>query len=560
MKRIQDYIIPAVLICVLLLGAVLVGACDDDDEEDTGQPTTTVSPTATTPKGTATPSPTEEIENSTTIATYTIADSTGDWGYPSPYLRYSRGPGYIRMSFIFDTLVWKDENGFVPALAKEWTYDEADNAYTFKLQENAKWHDGQSVTAEDVAFTVEYVKSHPDPFVTLVGASGISRTEVIDDYTVRLYLESQYAPFLCDIAGVMAILPKHIWETVDDPMTFDAPESVIGSGPYKLLDYNKALGTYLYESFEDYYQGGPIVNRLVFVKTSAELASAALMQGEVDATSIQPEMVGTVESKGFTIIRSTYSWCAKMTINHQKEPMNHKEFRQALAYAIDRQALVDVTQRGHGIPGSPGLLAPDNRWYNPEIKQYDYDTDKARQLLEGLGYTLNDDGYFTKDGKALELELISQTTFGFKEVGQFIKDSLEDAGIKINLTIMEGKSVDAKVKAWDFDLSIYGHGGLYEASILPKVITGPGFNSARYTDNEELSQLLEEQLHEMDPKARLAIVQQAEAIYAEDVPAVTLYHPDWFWAHDGNVNIYYTDGGVASGIPIPLNKMALLGK
>jgi peptide/nickel transport system substrate-binding protein len=496
----------------------------------------------------------------TAVESYTIADPTGDWGYPSPYLRYSRGPGYIRMSFVFDTLVWKDESGFVPALAKEWTYDRADNAYTFKLQENAKWHDGEPLTAADVAFTVDYVKSHPDPFVTLVGPSGIKEAVVIDDHTVKLYLETLYAPFLYDIAGTMAILPEHIWKNIEEPMTFDGPEAVIGSGPYKLVDYNKAQGTYLYEAFEDYYQGKPVVDRLVFVKTADEMVTAALTQKEVGAASIQPEMVDDLESQGFTIVRSTYSWCAKLTINHKKEPMNSKEFRQALAYAIDREALVDITQRGHGIPGSPCLLAPDNRWYNPEIEQYEYDLQKTQQLLEGLGYELNEDGYFARNGEVLELDLITQTTYGFKEVGQFIKSALEDAGIKVNLTVMEGKSLDAKVEAWDFDLSVYGHGGLYEPSILPKVITGPGFNSARYTANTELNQLLDDQLHEMDTDTRLKMVQQAEALYAEDVPAITLYHPDWYWAHNGKVDWYYTDGGVASGIPIPLNKMSLLKK
>jgi len=549
MKRILNYLLPAVLMCILLTGTALTGACGDDEE--TGQPTATLSPTPSAPV---------ETQEPESIATYTIADPTGDWGYPSPYLRYSRGPGYIRSSFIFDTLVWKDETGFVPALAKEWTYDEAENSYTFELQENAVWHDSTPVTAEDVAFSVDYYKTHPDPFVTLVGASGVNRAEVIDDHTITLYLETEYAPFLIDVAGVMSILPKHIWENVEDPMTFEDPEAVIGSGPYKLVDYNKAQGTYLFEAFDDYYQGKPIVEKLIFVKTSEELVSAALMQDEADAADIDPEMIQNLESNNFHIIRCSYSWCAKMTINHQKKPLNEKEFRQALAYAIDRQELVDITQRGYGIPGSPGLLAPDNRWYNPDIEQYNYNMEKAQKLLEGLGYTLNDDGYFSKDGKTLELNLITQAAYGFKEVGQFIKDSLEEAGIKINLQIMEGKSLDAKVQAWDFDLSVYGHGGLYEASILPKVITGPGFNSARYTDNEELNQLLDDQLHEMDPEARLALVQEAQALYAEDVPAITLYHPDWFWAHDGQVDLHYTDGGVASGIPIPLNKMAFLGE
>jgi peptide/nickel transport system substrate-binding protein len=555
LKRLRK-LFPGLAMIIFAISLLALSACSSGEPEEISQPSTEP-PSATT----SSPStPESKPEPEAQIASYTIADPTGDWGYPSPYLRYSRGPGYIRMSFVFDTLIWKDEKGFIPALAREWTYDEADNAYTFKLQENAKWHDGEPVTADDVAFTIDYIKSHPDPFVTLVGPSGITKAEVIDSHTVKLYLESLYAPFLYDIAGTMAILPEHIWKDVVDPMTFDSPEAVIGSGPYKLVDYNKAQGTYLYEAFEDYYQGKPVVQRLVFAKVSTEMVTAALSQKEVHAADIPAEMADSLKSQGFTILRSTYSWCAKMTINHQKEPLNQKEFRQAMAYAIDRQELVDVTQRGNGIPGSPCLLAPDNPWYNPEIEQYDYNPDKAGQLLEGLGYTLNNDGFFAKDGQVLELELLTQTSYGFKEVGQFIKNALEAAGIKTELVVMEGKSLDARVLAWDFDLSVYGHGGLYEASILPKVITGPGFNSARYTENEELNRLLEAQMHEMDPEARLALVKQAEALYAEDMPALTLYHPDWYWAHDGRVDWYYTDGGVASGVPIPLNKMALLGK
>jgi len=489
------------------------------------------------------------------IDSYTIADSTGDWGYPSPYTHYSRGPGYTRMSFVFETLVWKDASGFIPQLAEEWEYVQEENAYIFKLHNNATWHDGKKFTAEDVIFTIDYVKTNPNPFVTLVGASGVREAVAIDDYTVKLYLEQPYAPFLHDIAGTLAIIPKHIWEGIDDPKSLTGPEAVIGTGPYTLADYSKEHGTYLYRAFDDYYLGKPRIEEIKFVKISEEMIPAALKEGSVNAGSIPPEVVSEMEEVGLTIITAPVAWNAKLTINHQKEPLSSKKFRQALAYAIDREALVQITQRGHTIAGSPGMMPPTSDWYNPDTPQYEYNPTKTRELLEGLGYKL-EDGYFTKDDKVLELELLASSRF--KEDGQFVKQQLEEAGIKIDFRTMEAKTVDAKVGAWDFDLSIYGHGGLYEPSILKRVIMDEGFNSARYTSNQELNQLLEDQYSEMNPEKRKDIVFQIQEVYAEDLPALTLYYPKWYWAHDGTVNLFYTMDGMASGIPIPLNRMSFV--
>jgi len=489
------------------------------------------------------------------ISSYTIADSTGDWGYPSPYLHYARGPGYTRMSFIFETLVWKDASGFIPQLAEEWEYVAKETAYIFKLRNDVTWHDGEKFTAEDVIFTIDYVKTHPNPFITLIGPSGVREAIAIDDYTVKLYLEQPYAPFLHDVAGTLAIIPKHTWEGVDDPKSLTGPEAVIGTGPYTLADYSKEHGTYLYKDYDDYYLGKPFVDEIKFVKISAEMIPAALKEGSVSAGDIPPEVVSEMEEAGFTVITAPVAWNAKMTINHHKEPLSSKQFRQALAYAIDREALVQIAQRGHAIAGSPGMMPPTSDWYNPGTPQYEYDRAKARGLLEGLGYKL-EDGYLTKDGQELKLELLATSTF--REVGQFVKQQLEAAGIKVDFRTMEAKTVDAKIEAWDFDLSIYGHGALYEPSILKRVIMDEGFNSARYTSNEALNQLLEAQLSEMEADKRKDLVFQIQQIYAEDLPALTLYYPKWYWAHDGTVNLFYTKDGMASGIPIPLNRLSFV--
>lgn len=107
-------------------------------------------------------------------------------------------------------------------------------------------------------------------------------------------------------------------------------------------------------------------------------------------------------------------------------------------------------------------------------------------------------------------------------------------------------------------MSIYGHGGLYEPSILKRVILDEGFNSARYTSNETLNQCLEAQLTEMDAEKRKELVFQIQEIYAEDLPALTLYYPKSYSAHDGTINLFYTMNGVAIGIPVPLNRMSFV--
>ena len=477
-----------------------------------------------------------------------IADSTGDWGYPSPHGHYPRGPGYVRMSLVFDTLVWKDKQGFVPALATDWEYLEDENAYLFHLREGVTWHDGEKFTADDVAFTFNYVKEHPSWWVDL---KSLKQAEILDEYTVKIYLEERYAPFLNSDAGGLAILPKHIWQDVEDPAEFKEPESLIGTGPFKLVDYSKTHGTYLYEANKDYYLGKPSIDNLKFVKISEEMASTALMRNEVFATAILPETVAEVRENGFVIINQSGNWNAKLMINHEKEPMSSKEFRHALAYAINRTELVEIAQRGHAIQGSPGLLSPTSSYYNPDIVTYEYDPERAKDILESMGYGQN--------GEILELELITAPRMGFERVAEIIARQLEAVGIKVNIRSLESKTLDYRVMNQQFDLAISGHGGIGgDPSILNKVILGNFGYSANYTKNDTLNQLLEAHLHEMDQEKRQAIVREIQGVYAEELPALTLYYPTWYWGHDGSVDIYYTMGGIASGIPIPLNKLAFM--
>ncbi|PKN66048.1 MAG: peptide-binding protein [Deltaproteobacteria bacterium HGW-Deltaproteobacteria-15] len=496
-----------------------------------------------------------------------IADSKGDWGYPNPYRHYPRGPGYIRMSWVFDTLIWKDRNGYTPALAESWSFDHGKLAFTFRLNPKAKWHDGRPVTAHDVVFTLEYFKKHPYSWISL---DSVDRGVAQGPHEVTICLSKPYSPFLSDIGGTMPVLPRHIWEGVENPDSFDDSKAFIGSGSFLFKDFNKAHGAYLFEAFKDYYRGRPKAERLIYVRSGKPLVSLA--NGEVDLAQIQPEMAELLKQKGMAIIRDERGWLKKLMVNHRKPPFDDKRFRQALAYAINRQEIVDKSHRGFAHTASHGLLSVDHDMYNPKTPTYPHDPDKSRGIIESLGYQKGTDGRFIREGRPLKIELLaSSITVGGQSVadrdGEVMKKQLESIGIQVDLVNLEQTTTDSRVKNWIFDLALSGHGGVSgDARILNEMISsqwGAGsVNSARYDANPELNRLMEDQMVEMDEAKRKQIVFRIQELHAEDLPAICLHYPDSLSAYDPKKGIewFYTRGGISKGIPIPQNKMSLIGE
>lgn len=498
------------------------------------------------------------------LAVVRIGDGRGDWGHPNPYLHYPRGPGYIRMSWAFDTLIWKDEHGFRPALARSWIYDPEALAFFFELEPKARWHDGQVLTAADVAFTIELFQAHPYHWI---GIDDVSHAEVLGAHKVAIHLRQPYAPFLADIAGTMPIMPAHLWRGIKDPNHFTAPEAFIGSGPYRFVDFNPVQGSYLYEAFPDYYLGEPRAKRLIYQRVAQPLA--ALRNGEVDLAIIRPEMVEPLQRQGFEIIQDERGWNKKLMINHRKAPFDDRRFRRALAHAIDRQEIIDKAQRGQGVPASLGLLSTDHELYSPDTPDHAYDPEHALELLRELGYVQGNDGFLQKEGKRLRIELlVSNITAGGQTAadrdGEVIKAQLERIGIRTDLVNLEQGSTDTRVRDWNFDLAVSGHGGISgDARILNEMISsahGAGsVNSAKFDANEELNVLLEQQLRAMDPNERRTIVARIQHLHAEELPAIPLYYPASFAASNPakGVRWFFTPGGIAKGIPIPQNKVSL---
>lgn len=490
-----------------------------------------------------------------TVDVLAIADSTGDWGYPSPYGHYSRGPGYIRMSFIFDTLIWKDQNGFVPALAETWEYLPDEKAYVFHLRKGVTWNDGERFTANDVAFTYQYIQKYA---YSWVDSSIVENAEAVDDNTVKITLAKDYVPFLDRVAGTLPILPEHIYKDVTDPTSFKDPKALTGTGPFKLVNYDKAQGTYLYEANENYYMGSPKVKQIKFVKVGTEMSSAALKKGDVDAAGVPGETVKDLKEAGFTVIKGSHDWIGKIMVNYRKAPFSDIKLRQALYYAIDRQEIVDTGLRGFGLAGSAGLYASDNPWYAPNQEQYTYDPAKAGKLLEELGYEKKEGSqYYTKVSKPDAIELLVSSSNA--DIGELIKKQLDEAGIQITLRSVDAKTLDSLVQGWQFDLALSGHGGMGgDPATLKSTIIGTGFNSNGYKDDSELTELFDKADCEANPEKRKELVFQEQEAIARDLPALPLYYTESFWASNDKVSFYYTYGGVGSGVPIALNKMAFV--
>lgn len=488
-----------------------------------------------------------------------IGDETGDWGFPSPYGMYARGPGYIRMSLLFDTLIWKDSQGqFVGMLAESWSYDQQNNSFIFHLRPKISWHDGEPFTADDVLFTFNYMQQHPWVWVDF---SFIESVEKLDDLSFTISLSKPYAPFLANIAGTLPILPQHIWQDVQEPLTYRQDDALVGTGPYRLADYNPSEGSYLYEANQNYYGGKVSPSSIAFIKVSQETTGPMLESGAIDAGSIPADIALNMEQKGFKLEQEPPVWAVKLIINHQTNILlAGQSLRQALAYGINLDQLVEISQRGQAEKGSPGLIPPANTdWHNPQTFEYEFNPSLAESMIEELGYGKGQDGYYDKEGQQLELELaVSQGNL--ERDAQIIKSNLEDIGIKIDLVSYEAKTLDSKIETWDFDLALSGHGGLGgDPESLNRVVIGKDFNSVRYFKDQQLVDLLNMQIQEMDQDKRKEIIDDIQEIYARQLPSITLYYPQWYWAHNGKADIFFTPGGLATGIPIPINKKAFIG-
>jgi peptide/nickel transport system substrate-binding protein len=452
------------------------------------------------------------------------------------------GPSLAIVGRIYEQLVGGDVRTGGPApngLADYWEIGEDGITYTFHLNQNATWHDGTDVTADDVQFSFDAL-ANPE-----VGSSYtqtfLDATEswrVIDEHTFEAVAKEPLYTFLYDL--VTWIIPKHIWENVpvadwrtDGGATGQDPTRVVGSNAFKFQEWVQGASITLTRN-DDYYAKVPYLETLVTRIWPDQTAVVnALLNGEIDGASVPPpdaETVAATEGLETTVYPTRgFTFYATNLDPEKSQLFLDQRVRQALMFGLDRQSIVDNIRLGYGEVAQ-GTQPVVSFAYAPDRieTQYTYDPERARALLEEAGWTDTDgDDIVDKDGEPLAFEAIYPS--GIPEHEQtlaYMQDAWRDIGIDMTPRATEFASlVDIITGDRNFDMAYLLFN--WDATFIQDAMFGcdqyeGGFNFVRYC-NETLDELFAEAKRTFDEEARRELMIEAANIVNEELPVAVLH-------------------------------------
>lgn len=335
---------------------------------------------------------------------------------------------------LFNGLTAHDgENQVVPGLAEKWEYDEENCTYTFHIRDGIKWHDGEAFTADDVKFTIEAIMNPDNGAENAPNYEDVQEITVIDEKTVTFRLSAPNVAFLEYMT--MAILPKHLLEG-EDMQESDFFRNPVGTGPYRLESWDPGQFIVMVKN-EDYYLGCPKIDRIIFKIASDDNAQAVQMEaGELDLVLLDPKNAQNFADKeGFTCYDMTTSDYRGILFNFWNEYWTeNRDIIPAVCCAIDRQAIIDAVLLGQGMAAYSPLQR--NIYNNAEIERYDYDPQRAREILEAAGCTMGENGFYERNGE--EIGFVISVMSGEQDridIAQAAAQQIREAGINCTVEI-----------------------------------------------------------------------------------------------------------------------------
>ncbi|SET83312.1 peptide/nickel transport system substrate-binding protein [Oceanobacillus limi] len=442
---------------------------------------------------------------------------------------------------VLESLLEFDDESFEvkPSLAHDWEVSDDGLTYTFYLEEGVTFHDGTDFNAEAVKVNFErwsdpehefsfaddgYVYSmYGTMFGGYKGDEGhvIDEINVVNDYEIEFVLNKPLGFFLQNMAMTyFAITSPAALEEYGPEIN----ENPVGTGPFQFVDWSKDDAITL-EKFEDYrIDGLPKLDRVVFEVIPDNAARLiALRSGEIDIMDgLNPDDAAGVESEdGLVLHTRAENNFGYVGFNAQKPPLDQVEVRQAINHAIDRQAIADALYAGYANPAK-NPLPPSYMGYNDEVEGYEYDIDKAKELLAEAGY---------EDG--LEIELwtmpVARPYMPDPEtVAEIVQSNLSDIGIDVSIVREEWAPYLEKTLQGEQEMFMLGWSGTNGDPdyFLSSLLHGDNVGSSNRTfyENDEVDELLDQAKVSVDQDERAELYKQAQELISQDSPMVTLVH------------------------------------
>jgi peptide/nickel transport system substrate-binding protein len=464
-------------------------------------------------------------------------------------------PEYEVSTMQYDLLLNFDKETLepTPGLATDWRVSKDGKTWTFDIRDTATWHDGEPVTAADIAFTFNFML---DKNITTF-TDYLPYTDSItapDDHTLvwkttRPTGAPTYPPYIY-------ILPEHVWSKLDQPKKFDNFPNPVGSGPFRVTEWRRGQ-FYRMEAYKEYWGGEPHIDEVVFRSfKNNEAMMQALRRGEIDfAIDVPAKLAEVLETAdGVRMSKTAPVGFTQMSMNQladgdtrpycvdsKPDPdpcestghpalLDH-DVRLAIAHAIDKQTLVDRIRLGNGMPGTT-IVPPASPWHYdvPEDELIPFDLREANRILDNAGYDDTDgDGVreMPGGGRPLEFRFLANTEEpDTVPATQFIQGWLRQIGIETNVDgVTEGKLVDIWL-ANDYDMYIWGWVPVLDPDDMLSVNTTSQCLvwSDHCWSNKRFDKLYEQQRTTLDREKRQEIVDEMQLIYYKDVPESVLWY------------------------------------
>ncbi|GIW04026.1 MAG: peptide-binding protein [Thermomicrobiales bacterium] len=439
---------------------------------------------------------------------------------------------WVMVTQIHNALIEMDEMlQFNPVLAESMPEVSADGlTYTFKLRQGVKFHDGEEFTSEDVKYTYEWYMNPDNAAINAVDFAAVDAVEAPDPYTAVVRMKYPYAPFFARVATKF-IVPAHYHGQIGEAEYKAKP---VGTGPFKLKEWRAAEFTEVV-AFDDHFRGRPYLDGVrEDIVPEPSVRAIGLETGKADSSvwPLTPEdNLRLAEDPNFTVFVTSSFAVNHFPLNNKKPQLSDKRVRQAMMYAIDRQTVIDEIFQGTAQLATANLSPAMGAYYNPNVKQYPYDPEQAKKLLDEAGWVMGSDGIREKDGQ--KLSFVCTTITGDqtrRPEAELVQQYLKAVGIDMQLQEAPVATILEQMRKGEMDASLFNwtYGGDYGDPDDGGTLRSNGGSNFSHFENARVDELLDAGLRELDPEKRAAIYHEIQAIVAEEVPFLFMMYWNWY--------------------------------